>query len=110
MVEEAEQQIAESDAAHEPRQEQRQVRLRPSRGLPVEQREHIHRDEQGREQTAGGDRVHHDRQQRNADNGETAPERALHEADQEHAGKGDEDSGDRQLHHILPRLRMVTSP
>jgi hypothetical protein len=60
VVEEAKEQIAEPDADHEPWQEH-EVRLRPRRGLPVAQREQIHRDKQGREQTAGGDRVHHDR-------------------------------------------------
>src|SRR6202022_2821565 len=71
-------------------------------------------DEQGREQTAGGDRVHHDRQQWNADNGESATERSLHEADQEDAGKGDQDRGNRQVHgghhHILPWSGRVMKP
>jgi hypothetical protein len=93
-----EQQIADPDAGHEPRQEPHQIRLRPRRGLPEVQREQIHRDEQGREQAAGGDRVHHHRQQRNADDGESATECALHEADQEYAGKGDQDGGDGQFH------------
>ncbi len=67
--------IAQPDADHQPRQEQHKVRLRPGRGLPVAQREQIHRDEQGREQTARRDRVHHHRQQRNADDGEAATKR-----------------------------------
>ena len=98
MVQNAEQQIAEPDADHERRQQQQKVRLRPCRRLPVAQREQVHRDEQWREKAAGRHRIHHDRQQRDADDGEPSAECALHEADQEYAGKGDEDRGGRQLH------------
>ena len=38
------------------------------------------------------------RQQRDADDGEAAAERAFHEADQEDAGEGDEDGGNGQFH------------
>ena len=61
---------------------------------------------------SGGDGVHHERQQWNADNGESTTERALHEADQEYAGKGDEDCGSRQLQvsasEEIPKSRVST--
>ncbi|MCY1368724.1 hypothetical protein D9M69_557240 [compost metagenome] len=98
MIEKAEQQIAEPDANHEPRKQQHEVGTRPGGALEVAQPIQIHRDEERREKAARGDRVHHDRQQRNTDYGETAAKRPLHEADQEYPGKGDQDRRDGQFH------------
>ena len=52
------------------------------------------RDEQRREQTARGHRIHHEGQKGDADDGEPA----LHERDQENAGEGDQNRNDRKLH------------
>jgi len=39
--------------------------------------------------------------------GEPAAERALHEADQEHAGKSDEDCGERQIHVLVSAISAL---
>lgn len=56
---------------------------------PEPQRGDVHDDEQRRQQRARRDRVHRQRQQRDADDGKAAAERALHEGNQEDAGQGD---------------------
>ena len=93
-----EQQVAEPDPDHEPGQQQHEVRFRPCRGLPVAQCEQVHCDEQWCQKASGCHWIHYDRQKRNADNGKSAAERALHKADQEYAGKCDKEGGNGQFH------------
>src|SRR5262249_43314302 len=92
-------------------------RPRPGVGLPVAQRVEVHCDKQGCEQAAGRHGIHHDRQQRNPDDGEAASESALQETDQKDAGEGNQDGHDRQLwrdrgggHSFLARLWAVIRP
>ncbi|MGY2808218.1 hypothetical protein ACVIHF_004948 [Bradyrhizobium sp. USDA 4506] len=87
-VEIAQHEIAEADADDERRQQHREVDARPRARAPEPQRGDVHDDEQWCQQRARRDRVHRQRQQRDADDGKTAAERALHEGDQEDAGEG----------------------
>jgi hypothetical protein len=62
-----------------------QIRPRPGRRPPIAQRHHIADAEQGRQECTGDERVHHQRKQRNADDGKSAPEGSLGERDDEDA-------------------------
>ena len=88
-VEIPEHEEADADAGQKARQQYQEVRLRPCRRLPVAEREDVHHHEQRGEHRARLDRVHHQSQQRNADDCKAAAESALHEADHEDAGRGD---------------------
>ena len=65
---------------------------------------------QWRQQRTGGERVHDNRQQRDADDRKAAAKSSLHEGNQEGAGQRDNDSGKVQLQEILSISRDVSRP
>jgi hypothetical protein len=105
-VGEAQHEEAQTDADRQPRQQRDEVWLGPGRRLPVDERTKVHGHEQRRQQRARLQRVHAERQQWDADDGEPAAERALHEGDQDDSSEGQEEqSWGRHADGLCPRRR-----